>query len=403
MTISTGIAMSICALGKYLLSIRKVREVYVLLIGGTYILAATGTIHNQGLDDIGIQSFYPILIIAAIFFQSRWFKLLGVSIILWFVTAYILEAQGFYTGRADINSPTVKLVYSIGMVCFAGATLQFTIKQFTRSNEQLQKLKEEADLANKVKSDFLANMSHELRTPLNAIIGYGEDIKEEAQMGDLPIDPMYLENVEYIVKSGEHLLTLINKVLDLTKIEAEQMRVELATFDLVQLIDEIQIIIQPLAEQNNNSLSIRTITSKSDCYSDKQKVRQILLNLMGNAAKFTSNGSISLNIHDTDLDGVPALKFEVTDNGIGIPSDRLDSIFESFVQVDDSLTRTHTGSGLGLAISKGYADLLNAKLEVESRLGYGSTFSLVVPKTKQEEHAAYAEPASLSEALHFFP
>ncbi|MFK7804212.1 MAG: sensor histidine kinase [Anaerolineae bacterium] len=379
------ITLLTCIFGKYLLYRRKVKIVYLILVVGIFGIISVGSLSNQGLNDVGVQTFYLLLIISAIYFhiyfRPQWFKAFGGAIILWFVIAYVLENQGYYAGTEDVNTPFIKMVYSIGVISVAMATLQFTIQQFIESNKELQKLKEEADASNKAKSDFLASMSHELRTPLNAIIGYGEDIREEAFLGEKQVDLYYLKNVDYMIQSGESLLSLINKVLDLSKIEVDQMKANLTTFDLAELVAELLVTIQPAMEKNNNSLSIQNKTDVQLITSDRMMVRQILLNLLGNAAKFTTNGCIELQIQDAEIENGAALNFVVIDSGIGISEDQLDLIFESFMQVDNSLARAHTGTGLGLAISKSFAFLLNGRLGVESKLARGSRFSLTIPIT----------------------
>lgn len=198
-------------------------------------------------------------------------------------------------------------------------------------------------------------------------------------MGEAHIDPIYLENVDYMMQAGENLLVLINKVLDLSKIEVEQMQVNVSAFNLQELVSELLVLVQPMVETNRNALVVKNLTVVTTITSDRMKMRQILLNLLGNAAKFTTDGSITFEITDSLLHDKPALAFAVIDDGIGIAAEQLETIFDAFVQVDDSFSRSYEGTGLGLAISKGFAKLLDGELTVESRFGEGSTFSLIIP------------------------
>ncbi|HIE02093.1 MAG TPA: response regulator, partial [Thiotrichaceae bacterium] len=248
--------------------------------------------------------------------------------------------------------------------------------QLRENAAELQKAVEAAQTANRSKSQFLANMSHELRTPLNAIMGYSEILEEEL------IEIGYQEltqDIQKIHTAGQHLLSLINEVLDISKIEAGKMELYIESFDLAQVINEVVATILPLVHQKYNTIKVKYDDSIGMMYADLTKVRQILFNLLSNAAKFTQEGLITLSVNRKSHEQTDSVSFRIEDQGIGMTLSQREKLFESFTQADASTTRQYGGTGLGLAISKCFTEMMGGGITVESQLGQGSTFTVCLP------------------------
>jgi PAS domain S-box-containing protein len=246
------------------------------------------------------------------------------------------------------------------------------------ANRELSLARDAALEANRTKSIFLANMSHELRTPLNAILGYSEMLIEDQKSGPSTNLEM-ISDLEKIHSAGEHLLSLINSVLDLSKIETGRMKLSPETFELGEVLESAAQTVGALVATNKNELVTSYPEYLGEITTDKVRLRQVVLNLLSNAAKFTEEGKITLSAKSDPIDGFDWYEISISDTGIGIAPEHMTKLFRPFFQVDASSTRRHGGTGLGLAISKRCCEMMGGTIFVESELGKGSTFRIRIP------------------------
>ena len=255
--------------------------------------------------------------------------------------------------------------------------LELTNRSLDAARVEAEHARDGARAANRAKSAFLANMSHELRTPLNSVIGYTEMIIDEAREDrQRPISEV-LPDLRNVVLSAKHLLGLIGGVLDLSKIEAGRMELVQEHFSLDDFIREVEQTILPAVRKRNNQLTVRCGDDTGSIVADRGKLKQVLLNLLGNAAKFTCEGEIHLHARRDREQAL--LVFEVRDTGIGIAPDKLDVIFEKFTQIDTTSTRRYEGAGLGLAITRELCAMMGASINVTSSVDHGTTFTVALP------------------------
>ena len=281
-----------------------------------------------------------------------------------------------------------------GVICVAR-----DITEHKQAEQDLKAAVEAAEAANEAKSAFLANMSHELRTPLNAVIGYSEMLREDAVDEGLE---GFVPDLEKINGAGKHLLSLINDVLDLSKIEAGKMELFAEEFEVADLVEEVVSTVQPLFQKNENSLSTEIAPDAGLMHTDQTKVRQTLMNLLSNAAKFTEHGQIKLQVERERADETDWLKFQVEDTGIGMNEGQAAQVFDPFVQADSSTTREYGGTGLGLAITQRFCRMMGGDITLASEPGVGTTFTVRLPSnigttsptvTEEVVSAEASEPA----------
>ncbi len=252
--------------------------------------------------------------------------------------------------------------------------LKVQAEDISRKADALALSQEELGRANQAKSDFLANMSHELRTPLNAVIGFSEGLLERTDRH--PLNDHQIDRLGKINKSGHHLLSLINGILDISKVEAGKVEVETSSFDLRLLAAEVADITEgAFREKSSVHFHLKVDENLPPLRSDREKIKQVLINLMGNALKFTERGEVTVRIQHVE----DRFYMSVQDTGVGIPANQVDKVFDKFHQIRQASPNSIKGTGLGLSICKLFADLLGATLSVDSAVGVGSTFTLCVP------------------------
>jgi len=278
-----------------------------------------------------------------------------------------------FSSRAKRNSPFKEAEKEILNLIsnWIGVALERQIHQ-----QELKEAKETAESANKTKSAFLANMSHELRTPLNAIIGYSEILYEDASDSG---DSAALDDLAKIKGSGEHLLTLINDVLDLSKIEAGKMDFRFENVDVKSVLEETISTIQPTISKNNNSIVTKFDDSVPEIVVDNIRFKQVILNLLSNANKFTQDGKITVEVKPVNRGKQKYISIAVNDTGIGMSSEQMNRVFDAFSQADSNIAKKYGGTGLGLAITRRICTLMDGEINVDSVKGVGSTFTVLFP------------------------
>ena len=251
----------------------------------------------------------------------------------------------------------------------------------------VQRAKDVADEANAAKSIFLANVSHELRTPLNAIIGYSEMLHDELDDRRDVDRPQFQRDLDRIIQSGRQLLSLINDILDLSKIETGKMSLHCESFKPGEILTQVCDSLAPLLKARGNALQLPDLSELPPMYNDATKFRQIFVNLLSNACKFTENGYISVAAGPvTGREGW--FEFSVRDTGIGMTAEQQSKVFDAFVQADSSTSANYGGTGLGLAICRDYSEMMGGKISVTSSAGEGSTFAVTLPADPELAHAA---------------
>jgi signal transduction histidine kinase len=254
------------------------------------------------------------------------------------------------------------------------ATLERKVAERTM---ELIAARDEAIRAYQVKSLFLASMSHELRTPLNAIIGYSDMLREAALEDGLE---EYLTDLTRIESNGQHLLALINEILNFSKMESGNSELTIEPFSLLKVLEDMEAIVIPLARENTNRLTIVNNLCDARLHGDAQKLKQILVNIVGNACKFTKNGRVDVHVTETGSLDKQWIIIAVSDTGIGIDPVHLEHLFTAFYQGEDPLTKSHGGTGLGLAICQRFSMMMGGDINVKSAVGQGSTFTITIPR-----------------------
>ncbi|MEX0344247.1 MAG: ATP-binding protein [Rhizobiaceae bacterium] len=287
-------------------------------------------------------------------------EMVGVGIISIFCAAsYVFLMASYYSSVVDSQSELLK-----------------EIERHEVTTSKMMAAKEDAERANGAKSEFLAKMSHELRTPLNAVLGYSEILLEDAEIDGRGSE---IADLQKISAAGKHLLAMVNDILDISKIEAGKMELNLEDVDFDRLLDEVESTARPLAAKNTNEFIYKREESIGTFQADATKLRQAVFNLLSNSAKFTQNGKITLEAKREDRDGEQWISISITDTGVGISQDQQDSLFSNFSQANPAIAAKFGGTGLGLSLSQNLCHLMGGEISVESELGHGACFTIALP------------------------
>lgn len=352
-----------------------------------------GSYHYGGAQSPFLM-WYLVLPLLAFFYLGSGFKT-SMAIYAQIITGLAIFSGVYYFGGTfplhipltDMTSVSMISAISASTYIFFMASYYATVvdsqseflKEIARHQETLAKLthaKDDAEEANSAKSEFLAKMSHELRTPLNAVLGYSEILLEDAELDGRGGD---IADLQKISAAGKHLLSMVNDILDISKIEAGKTDIYHETIDFDELIDEVEATARPLAAKNTNKFIVTRDENLGELYLDGTKLRQAIYNLLSNASKFTQNGEITLNASRYTIEGQERFQVSITDTGVGISEEGQKKLFSNFAQADASITAKFGGTGLGLSLSQNLCELMGGNITVESEAGVGSCFTIDLP------------------------
>ena len=350
-------------------------------LGGAPFLTFVGLAIGWGgafsVEDRGFSMFMGLVVmVAGISLPQRYVlvvvgaMIVNVALLLQWNPAFLSQPEGYIINLGI-------MVFGAWLLSGLSSVLErYMLRQLEEAGEREKEAlvaRERAVAANATKSTFLANMSHELRTPLNAIIGYAELVQEENEDLD---EPVYDDEIQRIETSARHLLTLINDLLDISKIEAGGIELDPSTVSLPALCEDLRATVEPLTRSHGNTLVIDCPQDAGELVVDRLRLTQVLLNLLSNAAKFTDDGVVTLRVEARE----DAVCFRVEDEGIGLDAETLERVFEPFTQASASTAAEHGGTGLGLPISKKLCELMGGRLTAESVPGEGAVFTAELPR-----------------------